>query len=167
MNEFVATALRRRNQSSHRLTRFFRMGWPALVALLLFGCARASTMSRADATPCAQEIGSEEDWGIEVVSIEQTAAGHMLDFRYRVTDPEKAAAVFDRKNKAYLIDQATGAALPVPRTAKVGPLRQTNFEPDSRRVYFILFNNGGGLVKPGGKVTLMVGDRRLENLVVR
>ncbi len=72
----------------------------------------------------------------------------------------------DFGNKAYLLDQASGVALPVPRTAKVGPLRQTNFRADPRRVYFILFSNPG-VVKSGSLVTLVVGDVRFENITVQ
>jgi len=32
----------------------------------------------------------EETWGIQIMGSRQTAAGHMIDFRYRVLDPEKA-----------------------------------------------------------------------------
>ena len=90
----------------------------------------------------------------------------MLDFRYRVTDSERAAPFYDRKNSAYLIDEEAGVTLSVPRTAKAGPLRQTNFVPDPDRVYFILFGNPGGLVQPGKMVTVAVGGCRIENVKV-
>jgi len=138
-----------------------------LLAVLVFGCAGATKNISAENPQPPQEVGSEDDRGIEVESVRLTAAGYMVDFRYRVTDPDKAAAVFDRRNTAYLVDQASGIALSVPRTAKVGPLRQTNFQPDPERVYFILFSNSGGLIKPGSLVTLVVGDYRFENIVVQ
>ena len=56
----------------------------------------------------------EETWGIQVEGIRLSAAGYMLDFRYRVLDPEKAAALFDRKTKPYLIDQESGAKFMIP-----------------------------------------------------
>jgi hypothetical protein len=136
-----------------------------LFLLMSVGCAGpGKTVENKVEQPVL--AGFEEQMGIEIVALRMTAAGHMLDLRYRVTNPEKAAVVFDRQNKAYLVDQASGLALPVPRTAKVGPLRQTNFEPDPRRQYFIMFNNGGGVVKPGSLVTLVVGDLRFENIMV-
>jgi len=137
-----------------------------LLVLPPFGCARTSGVSQQALLPAAQETSSANGSGIKIESVRVTAAGHLLDFRYRVTDPDKAAAVFDRKNKAFLIDQATGNALGVPRMAKVGPLRQTNFEPDPNRVYFILFSNSAGLVEPGSLVTLSVGDYRVEDILV-
>jgi hypothetical protein len=110
---------------------------------------------------------AQADYGIEVVSLRLSAEGNLLDLRYRVLDPAKASSIFDRKNDAYLIDDASGKRLTVPTMAKVGPLRQTNFKPDPNRVYFILFGNPGGLVDSGSAVTLEVGDCRIENLVVQ
>jgi hypothetical protein len=70
-----------------------------------------------------------------------------------------------RGDKAYLIDQASGVKLPVPRT-KVGPLRQTGSKPKAGKVYPILFSNTGKVIKSGSKVTLVIGNFRMENIVV-
>jgi hypothetical protein len=63
-----------------------------------------------------------EKWGIELVAMRSTAAGHMVDFRYRVLDAEKAAPLFKRQTKPYLIHQGSGKVLAVPNTAKIGSL---------------------------------------------
>jgi hypothetical protein len=89
----------------------------------------------------------------------------MLDFRYRVLDAEKAAPLFDRKQKAYLIDQATGAKFLVPESPKVGAMRTTR-PPKQDKNYFIIFVNPGRYVKQGNKVTVVIGDFRAENLIV-
>lgn len=109
----------------------------------------------------------EEEWGIKIESVRMTAANQMVDFRYRVIDIEKAGVVFDRRNKAFLMDEASGAMLPVPRTAKVGPLRQTNFKADTKRIYFVLFSNHGGHVKSGSLVSFIIGDKRIENIKIQ
>lgn len=90
----------------------------------------------------------------------------MLDFRYRVLDPEKAMPLFDRKIKPYLVDEATGAMFVVPEPPKVGALRTTR-KPVPDRNYFIMFANPGKFVKPGNKVTIVIGDFRAENLIVQ
>jgi hypothetical protein len=118
------------------------------------------------APACAQEEpGIEEKWGIEVQRIKLTAAGHMLDFRFRVIDPEKARPLFTRQTKPYLIDRASGAKLVVPRPAKTGPLRSSN-EPMADRVYWMFFANPGKTVKAGGEVTVVIGDFQAEGLTV-
>jgi len=104
-------------------------------------------------------------WGVEVTSIRLTAHNHMIDFRYRVLDADKAADLFKRQIKPHLVDQKTGLVLSVPETAKVGPLRNSN-TPQEGRIYWMFFGNAGFLVKPGDKVTVTIGDFRVENLVV-
>ena len=139
----------------------------ASIALIMPGCC-ATTPGIQSKGPVSPEefVKLEENWGIQVVSIRQSAAGHILDFRFRVIDPDKASLLLRRQEKAFLIDQATGMKLPVPSIGKVGSLRQTTIKPEAGTTYFILFANGSGLVKPGGRVTLVIGDFRLENLTV-
>lgn len=113
----------------------------------------------ATSTPAA-------DHGIQVMSVRTSANGNMIDFRYKVLDSDKAATLMNREHKPFLIDEATGAKLRVPSAPKIGPLRQTAQKPAVGRVYFTLFANPGKMVKPGSKVTLVVGDTRLEHLSI-
>jgi hypothetical protein len=108
----------------------------------------------------------EEVWGIQAVSLRQTAHGHLLDFRYRVLDPQKAATLLRRQNKPYLIDEATGNKLPVPSMPKIGALRQSALTPEAGKVYFVMFQNPNGFVKSGSKVTVVIGNFKAEHLVV-
>ncbi|MFO7594353.1 MAG: hypothetical protein R6X15_09960 [Pseudomonadota bacterium] len=104
-------------------------------------------------------------WGIRVVGVRSTAAGYMLEFRYRVTDAHKAAALFERKTKPYLSHSASGKVLEVPTTAKLGPLRNSN-KPQEGRTYWMFFGNAGRLVQPGDKVTVSIGDFEYADLTV-
>jgi hypothetical protein len=105
-------------------------------------------------------------WGIEVVALRLTAAGHMLDFRYKILDPEKATALMDREDKPVLIHQGSGKKTGVPKPAKVGRLRQRSNEPKVGRHYFMLFANPGHYFKAGDQVTIEIGEFRAENLTV-
>lgn len=136
----------------------------SLCMLLILGC---STSSEVKTPGFASEHGErlEETWGIQIEGIRLSAAGYMLDFRYRVIDTEKAAPLFDRKTKPYLIDQTSGAKFMVPSPPKVGPLR-TSDPPQADKTYFILFANPGKYVKHGNKVTVVIGDFRAEDLTV-
>jgi hypothetical protein len=89
----------------------------------------------------------------------------MLDFRYKVIDPEKASSLLKRQTESYLLNQSTGEKLPVPKT-KLGSMRQTSVNPLPNRIYFILFANPNRSVKLGNKVTLVLGDLKIEDLVV-
>ena len=107
----------------------------------------------------------ERNWGVDIVGIRRVSSGVMLRFDYRIVDPSRAAGLSDKRAKPYLIDELTGTVLAVPALENIGELRQLGaFQVN--RTYFIIFGNPGGLVKHGGRVTLMVGDLRAEGLVV-
>ena len=106
-----------------------------------------------------------EKWGIELVAMRSTAFGQMIDFRYRVLDAEKAAPLFKRQTKPYLIHQGSGKALAVPNTAKLGALRNSN-TPQQGRTYWMFFGNQQGLIKKGDKVTVAIGDFRVTDIEV-
>jgi hypothetical protein len=107
----------------------------------------------------------EERWGIKPLAIRLTAEGYMLDFRYHVVDAEKAAPFFKPQIKPYLIDEASGAVMAVPNVPKVGSMRSTR-KPLKDRGYAILFSNPQKHIKPGSKVTVVIGDIKVEHLVV-
>ena len=113
-----------------------------------------------------QKQALSEKWGIELVAMRSTAAGHMVDFRYKVLDAEKAAPLFKRQTKPYLIHQQSGKVLAVPNTAKIGSLRNSN-TPQNGRTYWMFFGNHHRLVQQGDKVTVAIGDFRATDLVVQ
>jgi len=121
----------------------------------------------ADETAGAETIAAElaEQWGIEITSIRLTAHNHMIDYRYRVLDAQKATDLFKRQIKPHLIHQKTGKVLAVPETAKLGPLRNSNI-PQEGKIYWMFFGNAGKLVQSGDEVTVVIGEFRVEDLVV-
>jgi hypothetical protein len=138
----------------------------AALPLCAAGCAAVTCPETPPPPAAATAEALKERWGIEVVALRRSVGGNMLDFRYRVTDAEKARPILDRKAKAYLIDQASGRRLGVPDTPKVGPLRQTSRQPIAGRTYFIIFGNPGRLMKAGDRATVVIGDFRADDLVV-
>jgi len=108
----------------------------------------------------------KRQWGVEVLDVRQTAAGHMLEFRYRVLDAEKAKPLFERRTKPVLTHAETGAQLIVPTPAKTGALRNSN-PPIAGRTYWMFFGNPGKLVQPGHHVSVEIGEFRADGLVVQ
>lgn len=132
-----------------------------LWALFVFsGCAAVDTAEKDT------ELELAEKWGVEITGVRLAAAGHMIDFRYRVLEPDKAMPLLSRDSKAYLIDQKSEKVLSVPSTAKVGPLRTTG-KPEKGRIYWMFFGNTPGFIQSGSKVTVVIGDFRVEDLVVQ
>lgn len=162
----VASALRSRDTSRRlwALAFLVMMG----VALQLSGCAAAT-----DAAIVRHDAEAEETlakvYGIRVEGLHLSAAGSMLDFRYRVLDPVKAAPILDSKMKPYLLDTAHGAKLGVPDTPVLGRIRQTsrNNKIHTDRTYFIMFGNPGKAVQSGDKVSLLLGELKITDVTVR
>jgi hypothetical protein len=144
------------------------------VAALLVGAATAAASPDPEPAPAAPKAAApapptplEKTWGIKPLSLRQTAGGTMLDFRYLVVDAKKALPLFDRKLKPYLVDTSTGMAQGVPEETKLGALRSSPRNPPvAGKQYFIFFSNGYGTVKKGSKVTVVIGDCKVENLAV-
>jgi hypothetical protein len=143
-----------------------------ILAVLVFsGCSTSGARQNpvSGTSPDARECTNIESLGIRITGVRLSAAGNMLDFRYRVVDAAKAAPLFDRKIRPYLLDESSGAAFGVPETPKVGQLRTTRRNSDAaeERDYHILFANPGHVLQAGQKVSLVIGDLKLENLQVR
>jgi len=124
----------------------------------------AAVTTNSIAGPAPQELAAR--WGIEVKALRLSANGNLIDFRYRVTDPEKAAIMGSAKIRPVLIDLDSGAQLHVPSMPKVGQLRSTTQRLVAGKIYTALFANPTGAVKKGHKVTIVFGDCRAENLTV-
>ncbi len=108
----------------------------------------------------------KREWGVEVLYVRQSAAGYMLEFRYRVLDAEKARPLFERATKPVLRHAGTGAELVVPTPATTGALRNSN-PPVAGRTYWMFFANPGKLVQPGETVSIEIGRFHADQLVVR
>lgn len=108
----------------------------------------------------------EKNFGIQILSLRPTALGHMLDLRFKVLDSEKAKPILDKNKKSYLMDQKSGKTLQVPVT-KSGSMRQTTLKPEAGRVYFTLFANPGGFVKENSPVTLVIGDFKKGDIIIK
>ena len=108
----------------------------------------------------------EKQWGIQLQGIRLSAAGNLLDFRYRILDVDKAQPLADHKSQPYVLGQTNGSRMSVPTTPTVGSLRQTSIKPLINRTYFVLFANPERQIKAGDKVTVVIGDFRAADLIV-
>lgn len=105
-------------------------------------------------------------WGIDIAGVRWVSSGYMLEFSYRVLDPDKAKPLNDRSNRPYLMDVASGVTLSVPALENVGEVRQSSI-PIANHIYFMVFGNPGKIVKPGNRVSIAIGKFHVDGLVVR
>jgi hypothetical protein len=145
-------------------------GFCGIICMAVFSVSPgyADEPAYKDAKPGSQaaETGVAENLGIKPLGVLLTAAGTMLQFRYIVVDSKKSHPVFDRRNKTYLVDQASGAGFDMPPDTNLGSLRSSSRDQVTGKEYFIMFVNPGRLMKRGSKVSIVIGDHKLENLTV-
>jgi len=87
--------------------------------------------------------------------------GSFVDIRYWLTRPDKISP----QTKIYLIHQETGTHLEVMKLARIGPLK-TNHAVLANNTGTALFRNRNDLVRPGSKVSLVLGNLRTDNIEV-
>ena len=137
---------------------------------MIAGSLTASALA-ADPAPTTpdkhprQNTFMKRQWGVEILFVRETSAGYMLEFRYKVLDPDRAKPLFDRQVKPVLTHVASGARFIVPTPAKTGALRNSN-PPLAGHTYWMFFANPGKFVKAGDRVTIEIGGFVAENLVV-
>ena len=132
---------------------------------------RRQALMQPDAAVADAAIHKEliEKWGVEVMGVRLAARGYMMDFRFRVLDLEKALPLFDSRIKPYVIPEGTDVKLPVPAGQKVGTFRTTNRGKNIQagKDYVIMFANPDAFVKSGQKVSVVIGDFRVERLTLK
>jgi len=104
-------------------------------------------------------------WGVDQLKVSSTASGNLIRFTYRVVDPAPAKALADRSATPYLLGQRSRAVLQIPVMEKVGPLRQSG-SAKAGQEYWMTFSNKGNLIKPGDRVSVIIGAFHAEGLVV-
>lgn len=161
---------------SRRVSAVMSPRWATLVvlagvglALQLGGCATAPGSGAAGQAAQAEASAVESTYGIKVEGLRLTAAGSMLDFRYRVLDAQKAAPLLNGKLQPSLLDEARSARLGVPDTPTLGRIRQTsrNGVIQTDRSYFIMFGNPGKALHSGDRVSLLLGPVKVTELTVQ
>lgn len=137
-----------------------------LVLVLVFGATatrvwwpRHNADIRAG-TALVDAQGMAARYGIKLSLLAVTAAGGMIELRYQVTDPDKAdRLIHDRSLSPVLVDEATGATL-----IMASPPHHHGAELELGASYFFLIANARNALHRGSKVTLVIGDARLEHI---
>ena len=155
--------------SSQRLSQLvLKIALPALVLLTLAGMffylrahnAAPAPRDRYASVPVSTAI--EERYGIRFSFLASTAAGGLIDLRYRIVDADKAKDFGHyTETSPMLIAEDTGAILSVTKHG----LHNHRVQPGL--VFHVLFRNTGNAIQPGKRVTIQVGDLQLKHVVVQ
>jgi len=143
-----------------------------IMSILVVACSDKSTDVNAKPAEVLSKVKTsaelaKELWGVDNFTVMQTSAGYMLDIRYRVLDVAKAKPLFSRKLRPFVIEEASGVRYGVPASPKIGFLRQAPSDLKANKVYFLFVANPGKKIQKGDKLTLVIGDFKIEHLIVQ
>jgi hypothetical protein len=105
----------------------------------------------------------EQQYGIRVTLVAVTAAGGLVDVRYRIIDPEKAAKLVDKESGGLMpmVYVGNGEIMLMPDHH----MRDQKLIAD--RMYFTLIPNTQNAVQRGTVVTIVFGDVALEPIITK
>ena len=151
-------------------SRFF---YPAMmVTMLLFGIfsyqlgVRNAAAKHESEHPLPETVISaqtlEEKYGIQMTLVAVTAAGGLVDVRYKIVDPEKAALLATEEDGIMpMVYVENGDFMLMPDMH----MRTQKLEAD--RMYFSLIPNAQNAVKRGSSVVVIFNDIALEPMITQ
>jgi hypothetical protein len=104
-------------------------------------------------------------WGVDSLGVKSVESGEIIRFSYRVLDADKAKVLNSKVAEPSLVAPRSGVSLVVPKMEQIGQLRQSA-TPEAGKSYWMAFSNKGRLVRPGDRVTVVIGAFRADGLVV-
>jgi hypothetical protein len=110
--------------------------------------------------PLVTAAGLAQRNGIRISQLAVTGAGGLVDLRYQVLDPDKAASVHTARPE--LVDERTGVVVD---QLLMGHSHKGVMH--AGQTYYLLFENPGDLVRRGSEVTVALGGLRVPHIRVR
>lgn len=127
------------------------------------GTASSPGSSESHPLPAAvTETGLVARSGVRITEVSVTAQGGLIDLRYQVVDPGKAASIHDPDTPPALVHAPTGAVLD---DLFMGHAHGGQFKAGV--IYYLIFNNPGNVVHSGDWVSVVLGDARVDRVRVR
>ena len=111
--------------------------------------------------PVVSEAGLAERSGVRIQHVAVSGGGGLLDLRFQVVDPDKAAAVHDVATPAAVVDESTGLVV---KELLMGHSHTAPFKTGV--TYYLVFENPGNLVQRGSDVSVLLGNAQVEHVVV-
>jgi hypothetical protein len=100
--------------------------------------------------------------GVRLTRLAVTGGGGLLDLRFQVLDPEKAAAIHDPQTPPALVEERSGLFLD---DLLMGHSHSGAFK--TAVSYYLIFVDDGNLVQRGSTVSVLLGDVEVEHVPVQ
>ncbi len=108
-------------------------------------------------------VAFEEKTGLRVSLIAVTAAGGLVDVRFKVLDVEKVTSLFqDSANVPILIVEDSGVTTLPPDFKGI-----EDVEFIVNRAYPLLYVNPEGAIQTGTSLTVVIGEYRIEHIIAK
>lgn len=114
------------------------------------------------ARPVVSADGLAERTGVRITQVAVTGGGGLVDLRYQVVDPEKAAALHDPATPPAVVDEQSGLVV---HELFMGHAHSDPFKAGV--TYYYVFNDPVNWVHRGSQVTVLLGNAQVEHVVVR
>jgi hypothetical protein len=125
------------------------------------GASRARAQVRAN-PPLLPAAGFQRTTGVRIVRVAVSGGGGLVDLRYQVIDPDRAASLHDAGNPPEVVDERTGVVVD---SLFMGHSHQGRLH--AAETYYLIFDNPGNLVRRGTRVTVRLGAARVAHVPVR
>jgi hypothetical protein len=145
-----------------RLTALAGLAVAVSVAAWLFVSQSWSDMTSHEGPSPAAVAAFEEKTGVQIVRVAVTGRGGIVDLRYRVIDADRSGIVHDPNELPAILDQETGEVI---GDAFMSMWHHHEF-PKAGVVYYQLFVNREGLIRPGKRVAVRLGGVTLKDVPV-
>ncbi|MFB0535361.1 MAG: hypothetical protein ACETWR_10290 [Anaerolineae bacterium] len=140
--------------------RLYTLFVPLMLVLILLGGVATWRLHITEPPANVMPINPalEEKYGIRFTFLAVTADGGLLDLRYRVLDVGKAKNFGHyTETTPMLIAEDSG------RTVQTTAMGMHNHRVEAGYTYHILYRNTANAIKSGSKVTVAIGDLKLEH----
>ena len=146
---------------------------PAMQRLQILACLLTLSLFQASGALASSDTANKlrqvdwQEWGIEPIHARVTANGYMIEFRYKVVDPEKATILSDRKRFPYMLSMKSRAKLSVPYFPTVGFIKSNRKFLHPGKNYTAMFSNEGTHMLRGDQVRIQVRDQVSQVLTLQ
>jgi hypothetical protein len=133
----------------------------AVMVLAVIAGLGAVALARGGSEPTVPRSPAVEvAFGVRITSVTVTGDGGLVDLRFVVLDPSKAAALMASRDLApRLAADHDGEVVFLPAMTMHRPMT-------AGRTYFMLYRNTGGIIRSGHEIAILVGnDSRISHVV--
>lgn len=112
--------------------------------------------------PVVSSAGLADRSGVRITQLAISGGGGLIDLRYEVLDPDKAAVLHAEATPPVLVDDTSGVVVD---QLLMGHSHSGSFT--AGQTYYMIFENPGNLVQRGSTVSVLLGNAEVDHVPVQ